>query len=265
MRLACAAGGFYPASPDDLKKSITDCFCHALGPKGPATPILGAVIPHAGYIYSGPAMAWAYHHLKATKQKTVVYLGPNHTGYGTPVSLSSDDSWQTPLGEVEVDVTMRDAIRAACKRASVEDLSHKFEHSIEVQLPFLQTVWKAPKIVPIALATMDAKALQELGKALSVQDCVVIASSDLSHYLSQAQANEKDKMAIDKILKLDPAGLLKTVIERDISMCGAPAAAALLWALKGKAKQAELLQYYTSGDITKDMSAVVGYAAIAIR
>jgi AmmeMemoRadiSam system protein B len=265
MRLACAAGGFYPAAVDDLKKSIETCFSHKLGPKGGASPILGAVVPHAGYIYSGPAMAWVYHHLRATAQKTVVYLGPNHTGYGTPISLSSDASWQTPFGEVSVDVKMRDAIKAACKQASVEELSHKFEHSIEVQLPFLQTVWKAPKVVPVALATMDAKSLQELGKALSSQDCIVLASSDLSHYLSQAQANEKDHMALERILKLDPAGLLKIVIEKDISMCGAPAAAAMLWALKGKAKKAELLQYYTSGDITGDMSAVVGYGAIAVR
>ncbi len=265
MRLACAAGSFYPRTAPEIKKSIEECFTNKFGPRGDSIPILGAVAPHAGYVYSGPAAAWVYHHLKASKPKTVVYLGPNHTGYGAPISASSDNLWATPLGEVQVDAKMREQIAKLCGEVSVDDLSHKFEHSIEVQLPFLQMIWKSPKIVPISIATMDEKILQNLGKALSQLDCIILASSDMSHYLSQEQANEKDKLAINQILKLNPAGLLKTVQEKDISMCGAAAVAAMLWALKGKAKKAELLQYYTSGDIVGDKSAVVGYASIAIR
>ena len=265
MRLACAAGGFYPGTAEELKQSIKDCFKHKFGPTGSSVPIVGAVIPHAGYQYSGPGAAWIYHHLKSNKKQTVVYLGPNHTGYGTPISASSDSAWMTPLGEVQVDVKLRDMIAEACKDVLVEPTAHKFEHSIEVQLPFLQTTWEDPKIVPISLATMDAKVLQKLGKALSKLDCIILASSDMSHYLNQEQANEKDKIAIEQILKLSPTGLLETVQANSISMCGAAAVAVMLWALKGKAKKAELLKYYTSGDITGDKSTVVGYASIAIR
>jgi AmmeMemoRadiSam system protein B len=265
MRLACAAGGFYPGRADELNQVLDDCFTHKLGPKGKSKPILGAVIPHAGFIYSGAAAAWVYHHLKANKQQTVVYLGPNHTGYGTAVSASSDDIWATPLGEVQVDVRMREKIAKACDEVVVEPMAHRFEHSIEVQLPFLQRIWDDPQIVPIALATTESTILKKLGDALSKLDCLILASSDLNHFLNQKLTNEKDNLAIEQVLKLDPAGLLKTVREKHISMCGVAAVATMLWALKGKAKKAELLKYYTSGDITGDMSSVVGYASIAIR
>jgi AmmeMemoRadiSam system protein B len=265
MRLACAAGSFYPGRARELEESIEKCFNHEFGPKGDPKSIMGAVIPHAGYLYSGPGAAWIYHQLKVTKPQTVIYLGPNHTGYGTAISASSEGVWSTPLGEVHVDVKIRKKIAELCSEVVVENMSHKFEHSIEVQIPFLQKTWKDPKIVPISIATMESTVLQKLGKALSKLNCLVLASSDMSHYFSQEEANKKDQLAIEQILRLDPSGLLKTVKENNISMCGASAVAVMLWALKGKAKKAELLKYYTSGDITKDKSAVVGYASIVIR
>lgn len=150
MRLPCAAGGFYPAEKAALSKLIRECYSHRLGPKGAAKKILGGVAPHAGYVYSGPAAAWFFHHLKASNPGTVVIIGPNHTGYGTGVSASSDDVWATPLGNISVDIPLRAKIAELCDEVVVEPLAHKFEHSIEVQLPFLLEMNPQAKFVPSA-------------------------------------------------------------------------------------------------------------------
>lgn len=266
MRIACAAGSFYPAEPDKLKNLIKKCFEHKLGPKEEGKPIIGGMVPHAGYVYSGPAAAWVYNQLKKTPKKTVVLIGPNHTGYGTAVSVSSDDAWQTPLGEIEVDTKMRDKLVKDCSEVIAEDLAHRFEHSLEVQLPFLQFIWKSNfKILPISLATHHLTILKKLGESLSKLDAIILASSDMSHYVPHERAMEQDHLVIEKILELNPEGMLNLVASKGITMCGAAPAAAMLWALKKRAKKAELLKYYTSGDTTGDNLAVVGYAAIAIR
>lgn len=264
MRLPCAAGGFYPAEKAALSKLIRECYSHRLGPKGAAKKILGGVAPHAGYVYSGPAAAWFFHHLKASNPGTVVIIGPNHTGYGTGVSASSDDVWATPLGNISVDIPLRAKIAELCDEVVVEPLAHKFEHSIEVQLPFLLEMNPQAKFVPICLSATNPTICQKLGKALSKLNVPILASSDLSHYLPQKEANIQDHLVIEKILAMDPDGLFKVVTENDISMCGYAPVATMLWALKAKAKKADLLKYYTSGDIVGNMSAVVGYAAIAI-
>ena len=266
MRPPAVAGAFYPSSQSELSKLIDSCFTHKLGPKGDPKPLIGAVVPHAGYVYSGPGAAWVYHNLKAVKPCSVVLLGPNHTGYGNAVSASAQDSWKTPLGEVQVDTKLRDKLAKLCDEIMVEDDAHSAEHSIEVQLPFLQTIWGNKfKIIPICLGTQDPTILKKLGESIGKLNTIVLASSDMSHYVPHATASRLDHLAIEEILKLDPAGLLKVVAKNDISMCGVAPAAAMLWATGPRAKKAELLQYYTSGDISGDKSAVVGYGAIAVR
>lgn len=266
MRAPVAAGTFYPSNSDDLKKIINSCFTHKYGPTSAPKPLIAAVVPHAGYIYSGPAAAWVYHNLKSSKPGTVIILGPNHTGFGSAVSASAEDSWKTPLGEVQVDEKLRKKLADICDEVRVEDDANVSEHSIEVQLPFLQTIWGSKfKILPICLGTQNPVICRKLGEAIGKLNTIVLASSDMSHYVPQATAEKLDKMAIEKILELDPAGLFETVVKNRISMCGVAPAAAMLWAVKSRAKKADLLKYYTSGDIIGDKSAVVGYAAIAIR
>jgi len=264
MRAPAVSGQFYPRNKNDLHREISRCFADIpiLHRK-----VLGAVVPHAGYMYSGNTAAYVYSSLE--KSDTFVLIGPNHTGYGSPVSVSSE-KWSTPLGEVSSDIEF---IKALPKRIiDVDETAHKYEHSIEVQLPFLQYRFQEFKIVPICMGMQDEETAVEVGKELADavhklnKKIVIIASSDFTHYKPDKVARENDTDYIKSILDLDIPGFYRKLYERNASVCGYGPIAAMLTASKELgAKKATLLKYSTSGDTTGDISTVVGYAGIILE
>ena len=279
-RYPVVAGFFYESRPDRLRKEIERVFLHDLGPrKLPATSTkrkaesLGFVVPHAGYLYSGPTAAHVYYRLASEGMpEVVVLIGPNHTGLGSAVAIMDEGSWVTPFGEVEIDSELARAIVRNSEFIDINYEAHMNEHSLEVQLPFLQYIFGNEfKIVPITMLHQVPETAKDVANALIKalkevkRDVVILASSDMTHYEPQDIAKKKDMMAIEKILNLDPDGLYRVVMRENISMCGYGAVMALLYYSRELgAKKAELLSYTTSGDITGDYSAVVGYAAIRI-
>ncbi len=277
MRKPVVAGSFYAGSQAGLHRQIEDCFKHTLGPGAlPDAPktrerhILGLVSPHAGYQYSGPVASHGFLQIASEpKPRTVIVLGPNHSGMGAAVALSSEDRWQTPLGDVELDIEIGESIISASRWADWDNLAHSREHSIEVQLPFLQYIYKNGfRVVLIAIMRQNLEVSQDLGNAIATalknKDGIVIASSDFSHYEMRASAGKKDRLAIDAILALDPRRLEEVVDSYDISMCGPGPVMTMITACKQLgAKKARLLRYATSGDITGD-SRVVGYASLTV-
>lgn len=278
MRKPAVAGSFYEGSAAGLRRQIEDCFKHPLGPEAlPGSArvverhILGLVSPHAGYIYSGPVAANGFFQIAAEeKPQTVVILGPNHRGLGAAVAVGGQDAWQTPLGSVEIDVEVGQAIVSATRWARLDDLAHSMEHSIEVQVPFLQYIYENGfRIVPISMLRQDWEVSQELGRAVAAalkgKNAIIIASSDFSHYESQSMASKKDRLALEAILNLEPERLEETVISHSITMCGPGPVMSMLTACKALgSKKARLLRYATSGDITGDYSQVVGYASVEV-
>ncbi|MFQ6074238.1 MAG: AmmeMemoRadiSam system protein B [Candidatus Bathyarchaeia archaeon] len=276
LRHPSQAGMFYAGTAQALRTQIGTCFTHKLGPgKLPKVAerklqtVVGLVCPHAGYMYSGPIAAHAYYNLAADgKPDTVVLFGPNHTGHGSALALMRDGVWRTPLGDLEVDTETANLILKESSIIDVDDSAHAFEHSIEVQLPFLQYLYgSAFKFVPICFLMQDLQSSREVGtavaKALTDKNALVIASTDMTHYEPQKTAEQKDKAVIQAALKFDAESLYSTVEARHISMCGyGPTIAAMTAAKALNAKEAKLLCYKTSGDITGDYSSVVGYASM---
>ncbi len=264
MRTPAVSGQFYPRSKNDLEKEISRCFA---GVPSVEKDVLGAVVPHAGYMYSGNTAAYVYSSLP--KADTFVLLGPNHTGYGSPVSVSSE-TWSTPLGEVSSD---REFIRALPRKIiDTDESAHKYEHSIEVQLPFLQHRFREFSIVAICMGMQDEKTALEVGMEVAEaarkvnKKVVIIASSDFTHYKPDKVARENDTYYIQSILDMDISGFYRRLHERNASVCGYGAIAAMLTATKNLgAKKATLLKYSTSGDTTGDLAAVVGYAGIIVE
>lgn len=214
------------------------------------------MVPHAGYVYSGLAAAALYKNLR--QAETIVILGNDHYGNALDVSLHPYAEWETPLGRVPVDEDLAEQLDAL-DLAKVESFN---EHSIEVQLPFLQYLWGDFSFLPVTVPQVPLSRLEELGKALAALRVPVVATSDLSHYISHERATELDSLAIDAMVSGRPEQLLEVVRNKAISMCGVFPATALLYAFP-KAER-ELVMYYTSGDITGDRSAVVGYASIGL-
>ena len=278
MRQPVVAGSWYAGSPEGLRRQIEGCFLHSLGPG--ALPgvsevkerhILGLVSPHAGYPFSGPVAAHGYFHLASEpKPQTIVVLGPNHTGLGAYVAVSTEDAWRTPLGDVELDAEVGKAIVAASRWAEWDDLAHKQEHSIELQLPFLQYVYGSGfKVVLIAMMRQNLEVSQELGgaiaQALKGKDSMIIASSDFTHHEPHDSATKKDHLALEAILALDPRRLAEVVDSHHISTCGPGPVMTMLTACKQLgASTARLLRYADSGDVTGDYHRVVGYASVSV-
>jgi AmmeMemoRadiSam system protein B len=279
LRRAQVAGSFYSGTRAALTREIEGCFTHRLGPG--RLPILahvgerklvGVVCPHAGYIYSGPVAARSYFEVASDgRPDKIVIIGPNHTGQGSGVSMMPEGVWETPFGQVEVDKETATAISKASDIIDVDERAHLYEHSIEVQLPFLQYILKTRfDFVPICMMMQDLETSAEVGKAvgeaLRGKNALVIASSDMTHYESAESAKRKDQLAIDAILALDDARLQETVESHGISMCGHGPVASMIAASKIlDAKTAQLLGYSTSGDITGDSSEVVGYLAASVE
>jgi AmmeMemoRadiSam system protein B len=278
MRKPAVAGSFYAGSYAGLQRQIEDCFKHPIGPgalPGEAGSAerhtLGLVSPHAGYRYSGPVAANGFARLAAEKMpEVVVIVGPNHRGLGAAVAVGRQGTWQTPLGSVDVDLEVGEAVVAGGQWAKWDDLAHGMEHSLEVQVPFLQYIYGSGfKIVPVAMLRQEMEIARDLGRAIAAalkgRAGLIIASSDFSHYESQASAGRKDRLAIDAILKLDPALVETTVVSQNISMCGpGPVMAMITAGRELGARKASLLRYATSGDITGDYSEVVGYASVMV-
>ena len=229
------------------------------------------ICPHAGYLYSGPVAASAYYELALDgKPDTVVLLGPNHTGCGTALSLMREGVWQTPLGKVEIDSKMADSILHETSVVDVDDLAHRYEHSIEVQLPFLQFLYGDRfKIVPICFLMQDYESAVEVGRALEealdATNTVVIASSDMTHYEPAKVAAKKDQAALQAVTDMDAKRFYETVENQNITACGYAPITALITYANGVCAKAQLLNYHNSGDITGDNSSVVGYAAVSFR
>jgi len=276
VRHPCQAGAFYAGTAESLKRQIENCFLHELGPgkipevvkTGPGQ-VIGLVCPHAGYMFSGPVAAHAYYRLALDgKPDVVVLFGPNHTGYGSALAVMNEGFWRTPLGDVEVDGESATRIAHESRIVDVDDSAHRLEHSIEVQLPFLQYLYGSDfKIVPICFLMQDLSSAREVGQAvakvLAGKNAVIIASSDMTHYEPQESAKKKDEKALETVEAMDEAKFYSVIEAHRISACGYGPIAALISASKILgAKEAKLLCYKTSGDVIGDYSSVVGYAAV---
>jgi AmmeMemoRadiSam system protein B len=279
IRRPCQAGGFYEGTTESLKTQIENCFLHEFGPgktpeivKEGQRRIVGFVCPHAGYMYSGAVAAHAYYTLALDGKPDVVFLfGPNHGGYGSGLAVMNDGFWRTPLGDVEIDSESANQVVRESGIVDVDDSAHRIEHSIEVQLPFLQYLYGSEfKIVPICFLMQDLSSAGEVGEAvakvLAGKNGVIIASSDMTHYEPQESAKRKDKMVLEAVEAMDEAKLYSVIEAHRISACGYGPIAALIVAAKILgAKEAKLLCYKTSGDVIGDYSSVVGYAAVCFK
>lgn len=266
IRRPAVAGQFYQGSKAALEKEVARLMDRAAKKEA----CLGVLSPHAGYIYSGPVAGKTLSRIKF--RDSFIILGPNHTGMGKPFAIISSGRWQMPMGDVEIDEDLASFILKNSKHIEEDATAHLYEHSVEVQLPFLQYVNKGLKFVPIIISDADLEMFRDIGKDLAEavreykKGVVIIASSDMTHYEPHETAKKKDRLAIDAILKLDEKALLNEIKREDISMCGYGPCIVMLSALKELgAKNAELVDYMTSGDTSGDYSAVVGYAGILIK
>lgn len=278
VRKPYVANAFYAGTRTALTDQISGCFTHKFGPgqipkPKPAGPrkILGIISPHAGYMYSGPVAANGYAKLAADgSPENFIILGPNHTGQGSGVSILTQGAWETPIGITKIQTELAEGIQKSNSILDIDEASHTHEHSIEVQLPFIQFLYgEQPKFIPICMMMQDLQTSREIAKSIVDQcrgkDYVIIASSDFTHYEPQETATRKDRSAIDAILKLDDEGLNDLGESNRVTMCGYGPISVLIATAKllGDAKP-ELLAYKTSGDITQDKSAVVGYSSIVV-
>jgi len=275
VRRPAYAGAFYDANPASLNHQIIDSFMHRLGPgrlpEGKeGSGISAIVVPHAGLIYSGAAAAHGYLSIaEQEKPNTVIVIGPNHTGRGTPISIMGEGSWQTPLGQVPLDYDLAERIVSKSRIAEFDDTAFTREHSIEVQLPFLQFIYPEFKLVPVCMGYQDLETSRDLGRAIyesiEGESVIIVASSDLNHMEPKKESNRKDKFVLDAIEAMDEDMLQESVKREHISTCGyGPISATLVASKLGGAKSAEILSYYTSGDIIGDNRSVVGYASAMI-
>ncbi len=223
-------------------------------------------------MYSGPVAASAFYELAIDgKPDTVVLLGPNHTGYGSALALMREGVWRTPLGDVEIDSALADKILHETNLIDADELAHRYEHSIEVQLPFLQFLYGNKfKIVPICFQLQDYESAVEVGmaltEALAESNTVVIASSDMTHYEPAKTASEKDQAALKAVTDMDAKRFYETVETQNITACGfMPITSLITYANGVGAKEAKILSYHNSGDITGDHSSVVGYASVSFK
>jgi AmmeMemoRadiSam system protein B len=264
-RKAAVAGQFYHDSSAKLSQQVQQYVTHNL----PRQHAIGVVSPHAGLIYSGGVAGEVYSRIDLPE--TFLLIGPNHTGLGAKAALMSEGEWEIPTGIFSIDEALAERILSGVPLVSSDSQAHLFEHSLEVQLPFIAAFAKHAKIVPLTVlsATLEECRFigEGIGAAIRAMDypVVIVASSDMSHYVPDAVARKKDKMAIDRVLSLDPKGLYETVRKEQITMCGYLPATIMLFAAKSLgAKDAKLVKYSTSGDVSGDYDAVVGYAGIIV-
>jgi len=272
-RRPAVAGQFYEGDGAALARQVESCFTDARGPgtlptrqRSAVRKVRAAVVPHAGFVFSGPIAAHAYRLIAEDRPPdSVLILGVDHYGASQGASLSQRP-WLTPLGPTPVDPELVAALRKP--PVDVDEEAHRREHSIEVQLPFLEYVLPHPRFVPLEVGFGPYRFLEEVANvvrsAIRGRDVLLIASSDFSHYVPPATAERLDRMAIDQILARDPRGLYDTVTRNEISMCGIAPTTVLLAALEGSDVRPRLLRWGHSGEVEK-MREVVGYAAIVFE
>ncbi len=265
-RKPVVAGQFYPDNPQLLRTQV-DGF---LTDRQPCQPALGLMAPHAGYLYSGAIAGATFSSVEIPD--SVILIGPNHQGLGEPCGVYSSGSWQSPLGSVVIDDALAEAIINSDPLFVADTIAHRYEHSLEVMLPFLSVLNPQVKIVPICLRPHPYHLLEQLAHALSrviagyKRPVLIVASSDMTHYESVDQAAKKDHYALEAVLNLDGKELYQRVTGSHISMCGMSAVVVTLLATKLLgAQHAELIRYGHSGEVTDDNESVVGYAGIVVR
>lgn len=278
IRKPAVAGSFYAGDSKSLNMQIENCFLHKIGPgKIPLVNpkrqnnIVGLISPHAGYMYSGPVAANGFYKIALDgKPDTIIILGPNHRGFGEDISIMTEGKWKTPLGELEIDTDIAENILKNSKIIKIDKKAHQFEHSIEVQLPFIQHIFgNNIKFIPICMTRQDIDTDIEIAKSIcsSVVDknIIIIASSDFTHYEPQEYAENVDKQAINAILEFNPKKLYEMIYHQNLTMCGpGPITVMLIVCKTLGAKKAELLKYATSGDVSGMYDQVVGYASLII-
>ncbi len=265
LRLPAVAGRFYPSDPAELTALIrkyTDTH-----PDQVVVPARGCLVPHAGYVYSGHVAGAALARIALPRK--IIILGVRHYPRGEPAAILSSGAWRTPLGDARIDVAVAEALKKACPLLREDSVAHSTEHSLEVQLPFLQVLAPNFTFVPVALGTVRFESLVSVGEAIgrvlaiTKESVLLLTTSDLNHYEDDATTRIKDRKAVEKLLALDARGLYDTCRDQEISMCGLGPAVAMLTALSALgAKKPELVKYATSADVSGDRDAVVGYAGL---
>jgi AmmeMemoRadiSam system protein B len=266
VRPPAVAGKFYPAKPEILRRDVESYLPDAVE----KIAALGCMVPHAGYMYSGHVAGAVLGRLELPQR--VVILCPNHSGRGEPLAIVSRGAWATPLGEAQIDRALAAELVAEFDLLTEDAEAHRIEHALEVELPFLQVLAPGFSFVPIAIGTHRLDILTELGKAIARviarqnDRVLVLASSDMNHYATDAVTREKDKLALAPLLVRDPQALHETVLRENISMCGLGPAVAMLAAVNDLgANSADLVKYATSADVSGDRSYCVGYAGVIVR
>ncbi len=266
LRRPAVANQFYPGSETDLKRDVSS----RIGEVQKRGKALALVSPHAGYMYSGDIAGAVYSRAEITKD--VVVMGPNHHGLGAPFAVMAKGKWEMPGGDISINEELANLLIEESRWLKADNQAHIQEHSVEVQLPFIQHMRPDVQFVPVVLGRADFETCEEIGKAVARairrygEPVVIIASTDMTHYESQESAKKKDQLAIDRILALDPAGLLEIVDRNNISMCGViPTTITVVAAKELGATKASLVAYATSGDVSGDYSYVVGYAGFIIQ
>lgn len=264
IRQPAVAGHFYPAEPAALKRELQKM----TSPAPARRRVLGLLAPHAGYVYSGGCAGQGYASVELSE--TVIVLGVNHRGAGAELAVDGHDGWETPLGCIGVDTALRARLLAASRLFRLDSEAGRLEHSLEVQVPFIQHGRPEARILPIVVAAHRLEDLLAAGVELAAlfqpgASLMLVASSDMSHYIPAARARELDFLAIERLLQLDAEGLYRTVRDRRISMCGVAPAVIMLSAARALgASAAELLCYTNSGAVSGDTEEVVSYASLAV-
>jgi len=269
VRPPAVAGRFYTNQPEELAEQVRSFCADPTGTASAPRKALACLVPHAGYRFSGHVAGAVY--AKLDLPRHFLLLGPRHYPRGEAQAILSEGSWQTPLGRAEIDTELAAELKRACSALTEDQVAHRDEHALEVQLPFLQVLAGDFRFVPIALGTRDYAALESLGKAIAevlaghTEPVLIVASSDMNHYESDEITRRKDHAAIDSLLALDPRGLCDVVRREDIRMCGlGPAVSMLTAARLLGATRASLIRYATSADVSGDREEVVGYAGVIV-
>ncbi|MBI5741762.1 MAG: AmmeMemoRadiSam system protein B [Nitrospirae bacterium] len=265
-RKPAVAGKFYPSSPSKLAEQVGSYIRENAAKEN----VTGVVSPHAGLIYSGQVAGAVFS--KIIFPHTFILIGPNHTGIGSPVSIMSSGEWQMPTGSLSIDEGLAKKIVKLSPVIQEDPMAHEMEHSLEVQLPFILYYSSVVRIVPVLMMYDSLETCRSVGEAIaravadSEYPVTLIASSDMSHYVTDSAARAIDRKAIDRVLAVDPEGLYETVVKERISMCGfMPVTAMLFAARKLGAQKGELVKYMTSAEVSGDYDYVVGYAGMIIK
>ena len=271
IRTPAVAGMFYPGEKNKLTELIQDCFSHPFGPKEnlekKQSKIFGVICPHAGYVYSGPIACNSIKSISSESPELFIIVGPNHWGIGRSVATMKDCTWETPLGNVEVDSEAAEEISKLSQFIESDFFSHTREHSLEVQIPILQQTFSNFKILPISLINQSKEIAHDVGLAMAKiamkKNTMIIGSSDFTHYEPNDFAHEQDMALIEPILEMDVEKFYDVLQKRKVTACGYGAIASTMIACKELgATKGELLRYATSGDVMGDTSSVVGYGSI---